>query len=91
VKKHSQSSEQIYYKTCKKNKDFVDLMMQHIQAISPQQQQVECLEDPISQDHPVRFIDVFVHRMRQRGVLMAGTPVPFNTSFIVRAAHATNL
>jgi hypothetical protein len=64
VKKHPQSSEQIYYKTCKKNKDIVCLLMQHIEGISRQQLQVVRLEDPISQDHPVRFIDAFVHSIK---------------------------
>jgi hypothetical protein len=35
--------------------------MQHIQGISPHQLQVVSLEDTISQDNPVRFIDAFVH------------------------------
>jgi putative N-acetylmannosamine-6-phosphate epimerase len=90
VKKLSQSYDQIYKNTCKKNKVFVYLMMQHIQGISRHQLQVVSLEDTIYQDNPVRFIDAFVHRMRQRGVLMAGNPVPFNTGFIVRLAAATN-
>jgi transposase len=36
-------------------------MMQHIQGISRHQLQVVSLEDSISQDNPVRFIDAFVH------------------------------
>lgn len=35
--------------------------MQHIQGISRHQLQVASLEDTISQDNPVRFIDAFVH------------------------------
>jgi hypothetical protein len=35
--------------------------MQHIQGISRHQLQVVRLEDSISQDNPVRFIDAFVH------------------------------
>jgi hypothetical protein len=35
--------------------------MQHIQGISRQQLQVVSLEDTISQDNPVRFVDAFVH------------------------------
>ena len=35
--------------------------MQHIQGISRNQLQVVSLEDTISQDNPVRFIDAFVH------------------------------
>jgi transposase len=61
VKKHSQSYQQIYLNTCKKNIDFVYLLMQHIQGISRHQLQVVSLEDSISQDNPVRFIDAFVH------------------------------
>jgi hypothetical protein len=61
VKKHSQSFDQIYKNTCKKNIDFVNLVMQHIQGISRQQLQGVPLEDSISQDNPVRFIDAFVH------------------------------
>ena len=61
MKKHSQSFDQIYKNTCKKNKVFVYLVMQHIQGISRHQLQVVSLEDTISQDNPVRFIDVFVH------------------------------
>ena len=34
--------------------------MQHIQGISRYQLQVVSLEDTISQDNPVRFIDAFV-------------------------------
>ena len=35
--------------------------MQHIQGISRNQLQVVSLEETISQDNPVRFIDAFVH------------------------------
>ena len=35
--------------------------MQHIQGIFRHQLQVVSLEDTISQDNPVRFIDAFVH------------------------------
>ncbi len=35
--------------------------MQHIQGISRHQLQLGSLEDTISQDNPVRFIDAFVH------------------------------
>ena len=35
--------------------------MQHIQGISRHQLQVVSLEDTISQDNPIRFIDAFVH------------------------------
>ena len=35
--------------------------MQHIQGISRRQLQVVSLEDTISPDNPVRFIDAFVH------------------------------
>ena len=35
--------------------------MQHITGISRHQLQVVSLEDTISQDNPVRFIDAFVH------------------------------
>lgn len=35
--------------------------MQHIQGISRHQLQVVSLEDTISQDNPVRFIDAFVN------------------------------
>jgi hypothetical protein len=41
--------------------------MPHIQGIFRQQLQVVPLEEPMSQDHPVRFIDTFMNRMRQRG------------------------
>ena len=34
--------------------------MQHIQGISRHQLQISSLEDTISQDNPVRFIDAFV-------------------------------
>jgi hypothetical protein len=63
VKKLSQSYDQIYKNTCKKNKVFVYLVMQHIQGISRHQRQVVCLEDSISQDHPIRFIDAVVHKL----------------------------
>ncbi|WP_187656366.1 hypothetical protein [Flavobacterium macrobrachii] len=36
-------------------------MMQHIQGIARNQLQVSSLEDSISQDNPVRFIDAFVN------------------------------
>jgi ribonucleotide reductase beta subunit family protein with ferritin-like domain len=61
VKKQSQSYQQIYKNICKKNKVFVNLVMQHIQGISRNQLQVVSLEETISQDNPVRFIDAFVH------------------------------
>jgi hypothetical protein len=35
--------------------------MQHIQGIYSQQLKVGSLEDTISQDNPVQFIDAFVH------------------------------
>ena len=35
--------------------------MQHIQGIARNQLQVSSLEDSISQDNPVRFIDAFVN------------------------------
>lgn len=35
--------------------------MQHIQGISRNQLRVSSLEDTISQDNPVRFIDAFVN------------------------------
>lgn len=35
--------------------------MQHISGISRHQLQVVSIEDTISQDNPVRFIDAFVH------------------------------
>ena len=35
--------------------------MQHIQGIARHQLQVSSLEDSISQDNPVRFIDAFVN------------------------------
>ena len=35
--------------------------MQHIQGIARNQMQVSSLEDTISQDNPVRFIDAFVN------------------------------
>jgi transposase len=38
-------------------------MMQHIQGIFRNQLQVSSLEDTISQDNPVRFIDAFVNSM----------------------------
>jgi hypothetical protein len=41
--------------------------MQHIQGISRHQLQVVSLEETVSQDNPVRFIDIFMNRMRQRG------------------------
>jgi len=37
--------------------------MQHIKGISHHQLQVVPLEETVSQDHPVRFIDAFVRRM----------------------------
>ena len=37
--------------------------MQHIQGISRNQLQVSSLEDTISQDNPVRFIDAFVNHI----------------------------
>jgi hypothetical protein len=60
VKKLSQSLQQIYYNTCKKNKDIAYLLMPHIVGISSQQLQGVRLEDAISQDHPVRFIAVLL-------------------------------
>jgi hypothetical protein len=38
--------------------------MPHIKGISRQQLQVVRLEDTINQDHAVRFIDAFVHRIK---------------------------
>ena len=60
MKKPSQSLQQIYLKTCKKNRKALYLKMQHIQGISRNQLQMSSLEDTISADNPVRFIDVFV-------------------------------
>jgi hypothetical protein len=37
--------------------------MQHIQGISRQQLRMSSLEDTISQDNPVRFIEVFVENI----------------------------
>ena len=37
--------------------------MQHIKGISRNQLQVVSLEDTISQDNPVQFIDAFVHNI----------------------------
>jgi hypothetical protein len=39
---------------------FVVLNMQHIQGISRQQLQISSLEDKITQDNLVRFIDTYV-------------------------------
>jgi hypothetical protein len=64
VKKLSQSFQQIYYKTCKKNKDIVYLLMPHIKGSSRQQLQVVRLEETVSQDNEVRFIDAFVHSIK---------------------------
>lgn len=58
--KTSQSLQQIYLKTCKKNRKDAYLKMQNIQGISRNQLQVSSLEDTISADNPVRFIDAFV-------------------------------
>jgi recombinational DNA repair protein RecR len=43
-----------------KNDFFVLLTMQHIQGISPNQLQMSSLENKISNDNLVRFIDAFV-------------------------------
>ena len=61
VKKPSQSFHQIYKNTCKKNIVFLSLTMQHITGISRHQLQVSSLEDTISQDNSIRFIDAFVN------------------------------
>ena len=61
MNKLSEFYDQIYKNTCKKNKDIVYLVMQHILGISRQQLQVGSLKDTISQGNPVRFIDAFVH------------------------------
>jgi hypothetical protein len=37
--------------------------MQHIQGISRQQLQIISLEDKITQDNPVRFIEAFVENI----------------------------
>jgi hypothetical protein len=42
--------------------------MQHIQGISGHQLQVVSLEDTISQDNPVRFIDGFVHKINLKRI-----------------------
>ncbi len=47
VKKQSQSYPQIYKNTCKKNKVFVNLVMEHLQGISRNQLQVVPLEEDI--------------------------------------------
>ena len=46
--------------SCYIHYDFLYLAMQHIQGISRQQLQLESLEDKISVDNSVRFIDAFV-------------------------------
>ncbi|MFC6268911.1 hypothetical protein [Frigoriflavimonas asaccharolytica] len=38
-------------------------MMQHITGIARNQMVFTSLEDPISQDNPVRFVDAFVESM----------------------------
>jgi hypothetical protein len=43
-------------------------MMPHIKGISRQQLQVVRLEETVNQDHPVRFIDTFVHRINLEGI-----------------------
>ncbi len=50
-----------YKKILVRNHYFVCFSMQHIQGISGNQQQVSSLEDTISADNPVRFIDAFVN------------------------------
>ena len=60
--------------------------MQHITGISRHQLQVVSLEDTISPDNPVRFIDAFVHNInlerigfRER-VLKAEVPLLYEVS-----------
>jgi transposase len=64
--------------------------MQHIQGISRQQLQVVSLEDTISQDNPVRFIDAFVHSInlerigfRERVLKTEGRP-SFDTKVFLK-------
>jgi hypothetical protein len=47
--------------------------MQHIQGISRNQLQVSSLEDTISADNPIRFIDAFVNSIDSvtNGIAMA--------------------
>lgn len=44
----------------------VNLMMQHITGIARNQMVFMSLEDPISKDNPVRFIDAFVENIDLR-------------------------
>ncbi len=39
--------------------------MKFIQGTSRQQIQMQCLDDIISPENPVRFIDAFVHKLEQ--------------------------
>ncbi len=64
--------------------------MQHIQGISRHQLQVVSLEDSISQDNPVRFIDAFVHSIhlerigfRERVLKTEGRP-SFDTKVFLK-------
>ena len=90
MKKLSQSYDQIYKNTCKKNKVFVYLVMQHIQGISRHQLQIVSLEETVSQDNPVRFIDAFVHSIhlerigfRERVLKTEGRP-SFDTKVFLK-------
>jgi transposase len=64
--------------------------MQHIQGISRHQLQVVSLEDTISQDNPIRFIDAFVHSInlerigfRERVLKTEGRP-SFDTKVFLK-------
>jgi transposase len=68
VKKLPFISSKIVKKTVIKHRKVVYLMMQHITGISRQELQMSSLEDKISSDNPVRFIDAFVEHISLESV-----------------------
>lgn len=60
VKKLPFYCKQIYKNSCYNTGNFVFLRMQHITGISRHQMRFSSLEDAISADNQVRFIDAFV-------------------------------
>ena len=49
--------------------------MEHIQGISRQQLRMSSLEDTISQDNPVRFIDAFVENISLKAHVLLPKPL----------------
>jgi len=53
----------------------VHLKMQHITGISRQQLQISSLEDKITTDNPVRFIEAFVENMSLQALGFIGQTI----------------